>query len=122
MILSSMFFAISMNAAPYQGPDPVRLLFLDGSSCKVAVSQKLLTTDAADLARLDADRTKALADLKAQAPAAIKSAGDSADLGNAIKSFYAAAVAYCENPSDSGAEEYRSTKSALDMKLSSAGR
>ena len=122
MIFSSLLFAVSMNAAPYQGPDPARLLMLDGSSCKAAVSQKSLTTDAAELARFDADRAKALAELKEQAPAAIKSAGDSADLANAIKSFSDAAVAYCENPSERGAEDYRSTKNALDLKLKSAGR
>src|ERR1700760_4540600 len=99
-MISFLLFAFSSTIAA--GPDQARLLLLDASYCKVAVSQKVLTTDPSELAKLDADRAKATADLEQAAPAAINSAAGSPDLENAVKAFYASADSYCKNPSDAG--------------------
>jgi hypothetical protein len=117
----NVLIAVSLSASA--GPDPVRLMFLDASACKFAIMQKSLSeTTAADGAKYDQDRIKARADLEKEAPEAIKSAGGSADLENAIKAFYAAADAYCGNPSSAGDEDYKAKKRALDKMLESAGR
>ena len=120
MIFAGLVVIASLGAN--QGVDPARLMLLDGSSCRMSISANALSTEPADLARNDEDRKKALSDLAALAPEAIKSAGGSATLENAIKEFYSAADTYCKKPSSAGAEKLNDTENALDKLLDAAGR
>jgi hypothetical protein len=120
MIFSSVLLIASVSAA--SGLDPARMLQLNGNACKMAISTKALSTEAADTARSEDDRKKSLADVEKYAPEAIKSAAGLADLENAIKVFYAAADAYCKNPSNAGDRQFDDAEKTLDKLLDAAGR
>lgn len=110
------------SVSVYQGLDPARMLQLNGNACKMAISTKALSTEAADMARSDDDRKKSLADVEKYGPDAIKSAAGSADLENAIKIFYSVADAYCKNPTNAGDRQFDDAEKSLDKMLDSAGR
>ncbi len=81
-----------------------------------------MSTEAADIAKADDDRKKSLADVEKYALEAIKAAGSSVDLQNAIKAFYSAADAYCKEPSSAGKQQFNATEKVLDKMLESVGR
>ena len=122
MILSHLILVASMSAAPFQGPDPARMLLLSASACELAESMTSIATDAADLTKSDQDRQKALADLEEQGPAAMKSGGDSGELQVAIKDFYGASDSYCKNPSNAGKNDLGAKEKILDKLLEAVGR
>ena len=122
MIVFSLLLSASTLAAPYTGPDPARLLLLNADSCAFALSMKPITTDAAELAKLEEDRKKALAGIEEDGPPAIQFAGNSADARTAIQEFYAVADSYCKNPTNQGKAEFHAKENALDKLLEAAGR
>lgn len=122
MKITVFLLAISSSAQAYDGPDQARVLLMNAGYCKFAVSARLLTTDAAELATLDADRAKATTDLEETAPAAIRSAAGSPELEKAIKAFYASADAYCKSPTDAGKVDFTTKRTALEQLLTAAGR
>ena len=118
-----LILAVSASAAPNAGPDPVRLMFLDASSCKFIIMQHSMQDQAAaDRATYDADRAKARADMKTHAADAIKFSGGATAMETAINAFYTAADSYCGNPTPSAEEDYKAQKRSLDQMLQAAGR
>jgi hypothetical protein len=121
--LLPLLLTVSMSAAPSTGLDPVRLMFLDASSCKFIIMQNSMPdASPADKAKYEADRATARADMKTHAADAIKYPGGSADMESAIKAFYTAADSYCGNPTGSAEEDYKAKKRALDQMLQAVGR
>ncbi len=118
-----LFLAVSAGAAPVDGLDPVRLMFLDASSCKFMIMQHSMPDQSAtDRAKYDSDRATARADMSRHASDAIGFSGGSADMETAINAFHTAADLYCGNPSDGAEADYKAKKSVLDQMLQAVGR
>ncbi len=122
MIVVSLLSALSILAGAYDGPDRARLLLLSADSCAFAITMKPLATDAAESAKYDEDRKKALAGIEEDGPVAIKAAGNSAEQQIAIKDFYNVADSYCKNPTSAGKADFKAKEKALDSLLEAAGR
>lgn len=113
----SLALAFSVHAA---SPNPIAIAIFDATSCKMAALEMSLATGAEGLKTAHDRLLDARAKLDGHIAAAVASTKGKPDLRTAVKEFYAAASAYCQNPSRQLENSYSTKEQALrlEMKLS----
>jgi len=110
-----------VTSSAVAAPNPIRTLIFDADQCKLAVMEFHLAGDASALEKARNSLVAARDELDHDVGAAVAAAKRAPDLRAAVKDFYAAASAYCADPSRLLESAYTTKEQALNLELKLAG-